>query len=180
MPDAAERARVSVATAYRYFTSAEDLWDEASFEALDFLASSDEIGAAIEAAGDDVHARLEALIRVLGRRMIDDPMPFRQQARAGLERWFAQRQLAPEDHVPVRPGRRNAFTRRALAPLQDRLSKSDFERLVAALGVGWGTEAVISLLDVGELDAEAALETMVTTCRWILDGALADAGHAPG
>ena len=73
-------------------------------------------------------------------------------------------------------GRRNAFTRQALAPIHDRLSKPDFERLVAALDVGWGTEATISLLDVGQLDPETALATMLTTCRWILDGALADAG----
>ena len=34
VPEAAERARVSPATAYRYFTSAEDLQDEASAELL--------------------------------------------------------------------------------------------------------------------------------------------------
>jgi AcrR family transcriptional regulator len=176
VPEAAERARVSVATAYRYFPSAEDLADEASLELLDFLATGDEVSGAIEAAGDDVHARLEALIRTLGWRMIVDPLPFRQAAKAGLDRWFAQQQDTPEDRVPVREGRRNAFTRQALAPLQDRLSPADFERLVAALGVGWGTEAAISLVDVGELDPDTALATMLTTCRWILDGALADAG----
>jgi hypothetical protein len=42
--------------------------------------------------------------------------------------------------------------------------------------VGWGTEAAISLVDVGQLDPDTALATMLTTCRWILDGALADAG----
>lgn len=176
VPEAAERALVSPATAYRYFPSAEDLADEASIDLLDFLASGDEIGGAIEAAGDDVHARLEALIRTLGWRMISDPMPFRQQAKAGLDRWIAQQQVNPEDRVPVRMGRRTAFTRQALAPIHDRLSTPDFERLVAALDVGWGTEATISLLDVGQLDPETALATMLTTCRWILDGALGDAG----
>jgi len=34
MPQAADRALVSVATAYRYFPSAEDLWWEASNEAV--------------------------------------------------------------------------------------------------------------------------------------------------
>jgi AcrR family transcriptional regulator len=176
VPEAAERARVSVATAYRYFPSAEDLADEASIEMLDLLAASDEVERAIDAAGDDVHARLEALIRTLGWRMIIDPLPFRQLAKAGLDRWFAQQQDTPEGRVPVREGRRNAFTRQALAPLQPRLSPADFERLVAALGVGWGTEAVISLVDVGQLDPDTALATMLSTCRWILDGALADAG----
>ena len=176
VPEAAERALVSPATAYRYFTSAEELADEASIELLHFVASTEEIGGAIETAGDDVHARLEALVRWLGWRMLNDPMPFRQQAKAGLDRWFAQQHVDPEDRVPVREGRRNALIRQAVGPLGGRLSATDFERLVAALGVGLGTESAISLVDVANLDPETALDTMLATCRWILDGALADAG----
>jgi hypothetical protein len=55
------------------------------------------------------------------------------------------------------------------------MKKADYERLVASLNVGWGTEAMISLIDIDQLDPEAALEVMLTTCRWILDGALAEA-----
>lgn len=176
VPDAAKRARVSLATAYRYFPSAEDLGDEASIELIDFLAMHEGVSDAIESAGDDVDARLEALLRSLGWRMLTDQMPFRQQAKAGLDRWFAQHQVAPEERVPVRMGRRNAFTRQALAPIQDRLTEAQFEQLVAALAIGWGTEAAITLTDIALLEPEPALETMITTCRWILDGALADAG----
>ncbi len=175
VPEAAERARVSPATAYRYFTSAEDLQQEASDELLSFVSSSDEIGPAIEAAGDDVHARLEALVRTLGWRMLTDQAPFRQQAKAGHERWFAQH---PPDAEPaeVRAGRRNQFIRQVVAPLDDQLDPADHERLLAALAVGFGTEAATSLTDVVRLAPEAAVEVMATTCRWILDGALADAG----
>jgi AcrR family transcriptional regulator len=180
VPEAAKRARVSLATAYRYFPSAEDLGDEASIELIDFLAADAAIREAIEAAGEDVHARLEALIRALGWRMLTEQMPFRQQAKAGLDRWFAQQQVATEDRVPVRMGRRNAFTRQVLVPVEDRLTKEQLEQLVAALAIGWGTEAAITLTDVALLDPEPALETMVTTCRWILDGALAAAGVRVG
>jgi len=38
---------------------------------------------------------------------------------------------------------------------------------------------MIVLYDVLELDTEAAKHRMLTTCRWILQGALADAGK-PG
>jgi AcrR family transcriptional regulator len=178
VPEAAARARVSVAPAYRYFTSAEDLGDEAAYELIDFLARKDDTEAAIDAAGDDVHARVEALIRELGGHMLREQIAFRQAAKGGLERWFAQQMLDPADRVPVRQGRRVGFTHHALEPIRSQLSKADYERLVAALVVGWGTEAVISLIDVAGLAIEPALEVMVTTCRWILDGALADAGES--
>lgn len=175
VPAAAERARVSPATAYRYFASAEDLADEAALELLDFIASIEVVTAAIDAAGDDVHDRLEALIRMLGWRMLTEQMPFRQTAKAGLDRWFAQQHDAPENRTPVRMGRRDALTRQVLEPVRRSMKKTDHERLVAALNVGWGTEAMISLVDIDQLEPEEALEIMLVTCRWILDGALAEA-----
>jgi AcrR family transcriptional regulator len=179
VPEAAELARVSPATAYRYFPSADDLRNEAAAEVLSFVSSNDEVGPAIDAVGDDVHARLEALVRTLGRRMLTDQAPFRQQAKAGHERWFAN-QAADGEPVEVRAGRRNRFIRQVLAPLEGRLEEADHERLVAALAVGFGTEAATSLTDVSRLEPEAALEVMLATCRWILDGALAEAGLQKG
>ena len=175
VPEAAERARVSFATAYRYFTSAVELQNEASAELLDFVTSRDEYGPAIEAAGDDVHARLETLVRTLGWRMLTDQAPFRQQVKAGHERWFANQQIGA-DTVDVRPGRRTPFIRQALEPLQGHMADPDLERLVAALVVGFGSEAATSLTYVARLPPDASLEVMVATCRWILDGALRDAG----
>lgn len=174
VPEAAERARVSPATAYRYFTSAEDLRQEAADELLSFVESSEEVGAAIEGAGDDVHARLDVLLRTLGRTMLTEQAPFRHQAKAGHDRWFAQ-QLTNEEPVEVRAGRRMAFIRQVLAPIDGRLLTADHERLVAALAVAFGTEAATSLTDVACLEPEAALEVMIATCRWILDGALTEA-----
>lgn len=174
VPEAAERARVSPATAYRYFTSADDLQDEASAELISFMTSRDEFGPAIEAAGDDVHARLETLVRTLGWRMLTDQAPFRQQVKAGHARWFANQEIEGEA-VEVRAGHRTRFLRQVLAPLQDHMADPDLERLVAALVVGFGTEAATSLTDVARLDPDPALEIMVVTCRWILDGALRDA-----
>ena len=175
VPEAADRARVSPATAYRYFTSADDLQEEASAELLSFMASHNEFGPAIEGAGEDVHARLEALVRSLGWRMLTDQAPFRQQAKAGHERWFALHR-AEREPADVRMGRRIPFIRQVLAPLEGRMTDVDHERLVAALAVGFGTEAATSLSDVARLEPEPALEIMVATCHWILDGALAEAG----
>lgn len=178
VPDAAERARVSPATAYRYFSSVEALSDEAALELLEVFSAQEAVTAAIDAAGDDVQARLEALVRSIGWEMLTQQMPFRRLAKAGLDQWFAQQPDGPGGAIPVRMGRRDVHTRRVLEPVRRSMKKADYERLVWALNVGWGTEAMISLIDINQLDPETALEVMLATCRWILAGALADAGLA--
>ena len=90
MPEAADRALVSVATAYRYFSSAEDLWWEASNEAFGDQGTLAEAERRVEAAGTDPQARLEALIRSVGFRMLDDQVPYRRIAKTALEQWFRQ------------------------------------------------------------------------------------------
>jgi AcrR family transcriptional regulator len=176
VPEAAERAQVSVATAYRYFPSGEILAEEASYQAIDFDSYVKEVFAALDAAGDDVHARVEAFARTIGSMMLNNQAPFRLAARLGSDTWFAQQRMAPEDRGPVRMGRRIAQTRQALVPLEGKITDERMEQLVAAFSMAVGSEAMISLIDVAQLDPEAALEVMITTCRWILDGALRDAG----
>jgi hypothetical protein len=60
MPAAAERALVSVATAHRYFSSAEGLWWGAA-QAASFRHTFGETLERTEAAGPDPQARLEAV-----------------------------------------------------------------------------------------------------------------------
>lgn len=181
MPDAAERALVSVATAYRYFSSAEDLWWEASNEAFDEqgnLARADE---ALEAAGTDPHARLDALIRLVGFRMLDDQLPYRRIAKSALDQWFRQADTPATERVPIRQGRRNSQIRQALAPLHSRLPDSDLDRIAHALGLVVGSEAMISLTDAVGLDVATAKETLRDAARWLLAGALAELeGARPG
>lgn len=173
MPEAADRALVSVATAYRYFPTAEELWEEAAVFSIDNLMDEEAIEAEVRAAGADVEARLEVVVRRVGWLMLDEEMPFRQMAKTSLERWFAQQ---PEDErEPTRPGRRIRWNALAVEPLRGTLTNDQLAGLVEALGVGWGTEAMIALYDVVELDREAAKQRMLTTCRWILRGALTDA-----
>lgn len=176
IPEAAERALVSVATAYRYFPSADLLAQEASRQAVWLGPAVQGVLTAIDAAGDDVGARVEALARSLGWAILSDQAVFRLAARSSSDTWFAQQQIAPEDRVPVRTGLRTVQIRHALVPLEAKLSDERMEQLVAAFSVVVGGEAVISLSDVAQLDPEPALEVMVTTCRWILEGALREAG----
>jgi AcrR family transcriptional regulator len=173
MPEAAERALVSVATAYRYFRTAEELWEEAAIFSSTLLIDSQELEAAIDAAGDDVEARVEVVIRKLGWGFIDHQVMTRQVMKTSLDRWFAQQDPEAETR-PVRPGQRNKWNALALAPLRDKLEDHEVDSLVEALGFTLGAEAVITLLDALQLSPEAAKERQLTTARWILRGGLAE------
>jgi len=176
MPEAAERALVSIATAYRYFTTAEELWEEAAVFGLDELFDEEAIERAVEAAGDDVEARLEVVIRMIGWAMLDEELPYRQMAKTSLDRWFAQQRNGDGERRPTRPGHRNRWNALVVEPLRGTLSDSELAGLIEALGLGWGAESVIVLYDVLELERDAAKRRMLTTCTWILRGAVADAG----
>src|SRR4029078_12083405 len=105
MPQAADRALVSVATAYRYFPSAEDLWWEASNEAVGQTMA--EVKQRVDDAGSDPRARLDALLRSAGFRMLDDQVPYRRITKVALEHWFGQVDAPERERVPVRQRRRN-------------------------------------------------------------------------
>lgn len=172
MPDAAERALVSVPTAYRYFSSAEDLWWEAS--AASYQQTLEQSQQHVEAAGSDPQARLEALIRSTGFRMLDDQVPYRRIAKSSLDQWFRQQSLSDGEPVPVRQGRRNDQIRLALAPLAEQLPASAVERLAHALGLLVGAEPMISLIDAVALTVPEAKETLLDAARWMLAGALSE------
>ncbi len=172
MPEAAERALVSVATAYRYFSTAEDLWWEASSIVIQQMEA--DIDAGIESVGEDPQARLEVLIRSVSFRMLDDQMIFRTIAMRAQEQWFRQADTPDDKRVPVRQGRRNTEIRTAIAPLRDQLPDPEVERIAHALGVVIGTEAVIALTDAVGLDRATAEATLLDAGRWLLAGALAE------
>jgi AcrR family transcriptional regulator len=173
IPEAADRALVSVATAYRYFSSAEDLWWEASEAAIAFQGA-EAILQHIDEAGNDPQARLEAVIRGPGFMMLDDQVPYRQAAKAALDQWFRQVSADDSERVPIRQGRRNKQIRRVVAPLDGMLPKKDVERIAHALGLVIGAEAMISLVDAVGLDVPAAKKTLLDAGRWLLAGALAE------
>lgn len=174
IPEAAERALVSNATAYRYFSSADELWTEASMAAAEFGPMLEEAEALMEGAGDDPQARLEVAVRTIGWRMIDDQVPFRLVAKVALERWFAQADVAPEDRMPVRQGRRNRPSRKVVEPLAGAVDDRDVDRLVAALGLILGTDSMLALIDGVGLGPDEAKSVMVDAARWLLAGALAE------
>jgi AcrR family transcriptional regulator len=175
VPDAAERALVSVATAYRYFPTADDLWTEASFETMDFTELNADVAKRIQAAGNDAAARLEVVITQIGWDMLDNPLPYRTMAKLASERWFAQQHAPIVESAPTREGRRHQWNQRVVEPLRGMLTDAERRRLVAALDLAWGTEAAISLIDVAGLEVEEAKRVMLQTAQWVLAAGLADA-----
>ncbi len=175
VPDAAERALVSVATAYRYFPTADDLWTEASFETMDFTEMNAGVDKALEAAGDDAAARLEVVVTRIGWDMLENPLPYRTMVKLASERWFAQQHTPTVEPAPIREGRRHQWNQRVVEPLRGTLTDAERRRLVAALDIAWGTEAAISLIDVAGLEVEEAKRVMLQTAQWVLAAGLADA-----
>jgi hypothetical protein len=178
MPEAADRALVSVATAYRYFSTAEELWWEAS-KSIAFEDTVAEARRRIEEAGNDPQARLEALIRSTGFRTLDDQVPYRQMAKAALDQWFRQIDVGEDERVPIREGRRNEGIRSAIAPLQDELRQKDVDRIAHALALVIGSEAMLTLIDAVGLDVATAKRSMLDAGRWLLAGALAELSDRP-
>ena len=174
IPEAANRALVSVATAYRYFPSADDLWWEAATTATEYLPALAHSYELVDAAGNDPHARLEALLRTLGFQMLDDQVPYRQSVKSALDQWFRRAEATDDDRVPIRQGRRNEHIRNALAPLSGTIADKDLDRIAHALGLIVGTEAMIALIDVVGLDVPEAKQTLLDAGRWLLTGALTE------
>jgi hypothetical protein len=87
---------------------------------------------------------------------------------------------APEAHEPESPKRgyrRIEWIERALEPLRDRLDAEQFERLVSALALLIGWEAMIVLRDLRALGTTQEAETIVWAARALVNAMLKEAEH---
>jgi len=167
--EAAERALVSRATAYRYFPTQESLLlDVANVEAL--VKPVEELVASFPT--DDPAQRLAALVDTFTQAMLSDEALIRTGMRVYMDTWLAnQRDGSP---VPVRAGRRMRYIDEVLKPLGERLGESGRKRLRCALAVILGTEAVIAMKDSAGLDDD---EEIVATLEWAAGALLRTALH---
>jgi AcrR family transcriptional regulator len=158
MADIAEAADVSRRTVYLYFPTLEHLLADAALE-----ASRSTVEPRFE-GGESAADRLEGLVRAthqgfaateeLGRTII------RHTVGAARKR---------EPGAPPRRGyRRVEWIERALEPLRPTLPPQRFERLVSALALLIGWEAMIVLQDVRGLEFAEAEEVCVWAARTLL------------
>jgi len=171
--EAADFARISKRTAYRYFVSQQHLLADASLEALRPV-----MGEVISKAltSGDARQRLAALAAAMNNLAVTHEAALRIMMRAALERGMTAAPATPRQ----RGQRRLDWVETALAPVRDQLTKPDYDRLVASLVVSLGVDALIVLRDICGLDADQILSVMVWSAHSLLDAALAASGTALG
>jgi AcrR family transcriptional regulator len=147
VPEAAERAKVSRATAYRYFPTQESLL----VEAASIRPSVDPVERMLaELTTDDVEERLVRLLDTFTPIVLAEETSMRTALRVYLDTWLQNRRNG--DDTPVREGRRMRWLDEVLAPARGQLSDDQYERLRTALALTIGIEASVVMRDVCHLD----------------------------
>lgn len=164
--DAAERALVSRATAYRYFPSQQSLLIEVQAD-----ASQPVLSELLADVGDDPVARIRVVARTLTRMVLADEALYRNQLRVIQDLWFSR---DGDQDVPVREGRRLVWIDEALQPLTKRMPRTKATRLRHALTAVIGVDAILALRDISGLDPKAIEDTLVWTAAAIVDAAIAE------
>lgn len=161
----AEAALVSRATAYRYFSSADELIADALL--VGGLKPSDEVVAGL--SGDPVQ-RLLAVEAAVNELLMRDERALHMVARGLMDQWLN----TPRDEPPHRPGRRLPLIDAALETLDEELPAEVKRRLRNAVALAIGMEAVFSLRDVCGLDHDEARLTAQWAVRALVAYARAD------
>lgn len=168
--DVADAADVSRRTAYRYFPTQEQLLVEAVLEGLRPVMESALESAPAGPTERDMEARVDALARNIQRLAVDHEALLRTMVRLTVSH--------PRDgQVAPRGGRRLEWIDQALRPLRQQLGRARYRRLVSALAVCLGIEALIVLRDLCGLSPARAEDISRWTARALLRESLADAGH---
>jgi len=166
--DVAEAAQVSRATAYRYFPNQADLVHTIVEEALGpILQWSSSL--------EDAEARVTDLFEFSMPRIDQFEATFRAALKLSLEQWVQRRAGTLDDEVALQRGNRIPLLSDALAPLRERLSPAEFDRLLQALAIVFGIEGYVVLKDICKLENEAAERLVVWAARALIRAALAEA-----
>jgi AcrR family transcriptional regulator len=168
----ADAADVSRRTVYQYFPTVEQLLLDATLGLLSQAAVDDAIDRA-DPGGNDAPSRVNAMIRAL-TDMSSQTMPLgRSLIRLTVD--------APAGSTgqPKRGYRRIDWIKTAIAPLRGRLDEAGFERLVSALAMVIGWEALIVLQDLRGLTPGEQEEVSTWAARALIQAALQDQLEPP-
>jgi AcrR family transcriptional regulator len=166
----AEAADVSRRTIYQYFPTVEQLILDATVGLLSETAVEDAIDAADP--GGDPADRVSAMIRALAG-LSSETMPIgRSLIRLTVDA------PAGTTEQPRRGYRRIAWIERAIEPLRDQLDEAGFQRLVSALAMVIGWEALIVLQDLRGLSPDDQAEVSSWAARALIEAALGSAEAA--
>jgi AcrR family transcriptional regulator len=172
--EAADVACVSRATAYRYFPTQEYLLSEAALE-----SARTDINHLLErsAPSNDPAVRLDTLVQALQQVTLDQETAFRTLLQLSLEAHTTGGQQHEATEAKLRGGRRIDWIEEALAPLGNFFDKdpATFRRVVAALSLCMGIEALVVLQDVCGLEAAEAVEVSRWAAQALLEAGLREA-----
>jgi AcrR family transcriptional regulator len=164
--EVADLAGISRATAYRYFSTPDEIIREA---VLDGVADVIKVAPAPDNAGAATVAdRLDKLVADVFQMVLGNESVFR--ALLGSS--------AVGDSQVRRGGRRIDWLKQAMAPLEGDIPPKEFKRLVNALSLVMGIESVVVMRDICELEPKEAEKTLRWAARTLLAGALAESTKA--
>lgn len=164
----AERALVSRATAYRYFSSVEALVSETVAErALQALQH-------VHRSGDDPAQSIARSAAEFSRMLLADEVGLHVMERSFMSVW-----LDNGGHAGApRPGRRMRHIQPVVDALKDELPPAARRRLAQALAMVMGTEAVLALRDIAGASVEEAVAASAWAAQALVQQARADAQEA--
>lgn len=165
--EAAELAKVSRATAYRYFPTQEALLVEVAL--VNPAADAVEQWLAEPKSGD-APQRLSGLVGIFDSVARREETALRTGLRVYLDVWLEGRRRGELPAV-VREGRRMRWLDDALEPVRREMKPAQWRRVRAALALTLGVESVVVMKDVCKLSDDEALDTL----QWAA-GALLQAG----
>ncbi len=166
VPDVADRAGISRATAYRYFSSPAVIAEEATLDAIALRFEDVDFRAALDTP--DVAARTENVVSAILTMVIDNEALFRSYLK-----------IASGNDQASRGARRTRWLREAIAPLEETVPAAELDRLVDALCLLGGIETIVVLKDVCGLERDAIDATARWMARTLVAGVAATEPSAP-
>jgi len=167
LADVATEARVSRATAYRYYSNEKALLREA---VLDSAAPIPEQLFAGDTSRDPIERLLKA-DAALRKVIWENQNQFRLMLARVLE------EAAKANGVPAKPLRQNrrmGLIEAALSPVRDRFDDAVYRKLCAALALVFGTESMVVFRDVLQMNDPEAAEVESWALKVLARAALAE------
>lgn len=165
--DVAEAARVSRATAYRYFPSQAALVHAVVNEGLGPILSW-------QSDSDDPEARILDLLSLTMPRVAEFEATFKAALKLSLEQWARRRAGTLGAEPPFKRGHRVELLQMAIAPLKNKLPEAKFQRLAKALSLVYGLEVLIVLKDLWGLEFEETTEVATWAATALVRAAVAE------
>jgi AcrR family transcriptional regulator len=167
LEEVAEDAMVSRATAYRHFPDVNALIVEASLD----LDTPQPEQLFLDGPPEDPVARMERVDSALEAMISDNEVALRLMMKHALDRSLRR---TDDSTMPMRQNRRTPLIEAALEPARRQFRPAALKTLTRALAMVVGTESMLALKDVLQLDDAEARRVR----RWAIR-ALVDAARKP-